>query len=167
MADIILDTNILSDMLSQYYEQVRDGGSFKVRGYLNSNLVRELNKIVMWHTAIYDGSYPGMVTASSFAFVEIARKFEEIAEGRFSLNQFAAFIDEPPEWFFISAVDKTLFLHLNELPAQIQSLEGKLMPIEWPDAIHMATAISRDEPWLLAITDGRMRAAHILRGKTI
>jgi len=166
MADIVMDTNILSDMIAQYYEEVRDGGSFKIKGYLNANLVRELNKIVRWNTGIYEESYPGLVTASSLAFVEIARKFDEIARERFTFNQFAAFIDQPPEWFFISAVDKTLFLHLNELPGQIQFL-GKVLPIEWTDAIHMATATSRDEPWLLAITDPRMRAVHILKDKII
>jgi hypothetical protein len=168
MVDIILDTNVLADLLAQYYEdEVRYGGVFESKGFLNPELVRKLNKIIGWYTATDDGLYPGLVTASSFAFVEIARKFDEIAEDRFTLDQFAEFIDQPPEWFIVSAVDTNLFFYLCKLPGQVRTPNNKVLPIEWADAIHMATATSRDEPWLLAATDSRIQAAVALRGRII
>jgi len=168
MTDIILDTNVLADLLAQYYgDEVRYGEVFESRGFLNPQLVRKLNKIIGWYKGTDDSSCPGLVVASSFAFVEIARKFDKIAGARFNLYQFAEFIDQPPEWFIISAVDTNLFFHLSKLPGQVQTHNNKFLPIEWADAIHMATATSRDKPWLLASTDSRIQAAVALRGRII
>lgn len=169
MADIVLDTNILADVLAQYYESgFRERGYFEQKGWLlDKDLVRSLNRIVKWHLQDDDSPYPGLIVASTFAFVEIARKFDEIASGRFTITQFAAFIDQRPEWFLISAVDSALFPHLCNLPREIELPSGDAKPIEWTDAIHIATAMSRDEPWFLATTDARIREIELLKNKII
>lgn len=168
MADIILDTNILADLLAQYYkDNVHERGYFKVKGRLHKNLVREINRILKWHMVGYSSSYPGLVVASSFAFVEIARKFDEISARHFTVEQFAAFIDQTPEWFVIAAVDSALFPFLSSLPREISLPNGDIKPIEWADAIHIATAVSRDEPWLLASSDTSIREVKLLKNKII
>jgi len=166
MADIILDTNILADLLAQYYDSAfSKRGLFDNYRTLNKDLVREINKIVAWHTENDWGDDlldpTGLVIASTFAFVEIARKFQEIAEDRFTLDQFAAFIDQPPEWFFISSVDAILLPYLTHLPAEVKLSNGGTKPMELADAIHLATAMSRDE-YLIAATDERMRQVSFL-----
>ncbi len=169
MADVILDTNILVDLLAQYYgTEFLNSTLFKSAGLLNEEIVREINRVIRWHNEPDSVQYPGgLIIASSFAFVEIARKFDDISKDWFTLHQFAAFINQPPEWFFISAVDRILFHHLSELPAEVTLTSGRTQPLEWPDAIHVATALSRDEPWFLAVTDSRIKAIAILRDKII
>jgi len=172
MADIVIDTNILADLLAQYYEDnVRDEGRFEDKGSLNKDLVRALNTILKWHLQanIEDesSSFPGLVVASSLAFVEIARQFDEIANRCFTVEQFAAFIDQPPEWFFISPVDSAIFPHLCNLPREIELPNGSIRSIEWADAIHIATAMSRGEGCLLAITDWTMKEVDVVRERII
>lgn len=171
MADVILDTNLLADLMAQYYDQAySDRGFFINYKTLNSELIREINKIIAWHTESDWGDIsfnsPGLIIASTFAFVEIARKFQVIVDGRFTLEQFAAFIDQPPEWFFISSVDSTLVPYLAELPAEVRLSNGDVKPIELADAIHLATAMSRDE-YLIATTDARMRKVGFLSARFV
>jgi hypothetical protein len=168
MVDIVLDTDILADLLTQYYENdLQFNGYFESKERLNQNLVRKLNTILRWYYEEDDGSYPGLIVASSLAFVEIARKFDEIINQRITLEQFAVFIEQPPEWFLISAVDNTLLPYLCNLPREISLPNGDVKPIEWADAIHIATAMSRDEPWLLAVTDASIKAVEILKDKVV
>ncbi len=168
MTDIVFDTNVLAELLVQYYgDNVRDKGCFESKGFLNKDLVREMNRTVRRHAENDGSSYPGLLMASSFAFVEIARKFDEIAGGRFTTEQFAAFIEQPPEWFFIADVDASLFPHLNRLPREISLPNGNIKPLEWADAIHAATALSRDDPWLLAATDPSIKQVAVLKDRII
>ena len=168
MADIVLDTNILADMLAQYFEEnFRERGYFTSKGQINEDLVSRINHILRWHVEDNDTPYPGLVIASTFAFLEIARQFDRIVNQRFTLVQFAAFIDQPPEWFLVSAVDQSLFLHLSNLPRDISLPNGDRRPIEWADAIHIATALSRDEPCLLATSDNSIRAVELLVDRII
>jgi predicted nucleic acid-binding protein len=172
MADIVLDTNILADLLAQYYkDNAQKGSYFEDEGRLNKDLVRALNRILRWHLQTHfendDDSFPGLVVASSLAFVEIARQFDEVANGRFTIEQFAAFIDQPPEWFLISPVDSALFPHLCDLPREIVLPDGNIKPVEWADAIHIATAISRGETCLLAVTDSTIKKVDPIRDRVI
>ena len=167
MQDIIIDTNILADLLAQYYgDEIDKYGSFASKGFLNPALVRKLNNILRW-SAGENIRYSGVVVCSTLAFVEIARKFDEISANRFNIHQFASFIDQPPEWFIIAPVDRNLFQYLCRIPGNVFLRGVKEKSIEWADAIHMATALSRDEPWLLAITDSRIQAAVVFEGKII
>lgn len=168
MADIILDTNILADLLAQYFEEhISEGGYFKQKGLLTQLITREINRVLRWYLSNDETPSPGLIIASTFAFVEIARQFDNIVKRRFTVIQFAAFVEQPPEWFFISALDRSLFPHLSRIPREIFLPNGNVEPIEWTDAVHIATTLSRDEPCFLATTDRRIKAVELLKDKVI
>lgn len=168
MTDIIIDTNILADLLAQYFgKEVQEQNNFQPKGFLNADLVNKLNKIFKWENSDENNIQPGVVVCSTLAFVEIARKFDEISANRFNIQQFASFIDQPPKWFIIAPIDKNLFCYLNQLPGKVILPNGKEVSIEWADAIHMATALSRDEPWLLAVTDSKILVTKLFENKII
>lgn len=168
MGDIILDTNILSEMLTQFFRN-RIGANnieFSEHGTFKVQTAEALNRIVKWHNSCVDSDFPGYIIASSLGFVEIARKFKEISSAEYTVEQFAAFIEQPPEWFLIASVDANLFSFLNAIPPYV-TVGDRIKPVEWADAIHVATAFSRDEGWLLAATDARIRAIPSLENKII
>jgi len=156
MQDIVLDTNILSEFLAQYFQQRQKSGHFtsnqlETTDLLNHRVVREIQAIIKSYD---DMSH--LVVASTFAFLEIARKFAEVSGNRYSIEQFSGFIDQPPEWFLVAPLDESLFLDLLQIPPYVTMPGGQLKNIEWADAIHLATALSR-ENCLLATTDSRLR----------
>jgi len=160
MVDIILDTNYLAELITQYYQTNHlENDYFRESSLFQDSLIRELNNIVRNYN---NGFLTGLIIASSYAFVEIARKFDGIVKDRFTIEKFAAFIEQPPSWFFISSVDYSLFQPLLDIPGYVV-LNGEIKPIEWADALHIATALSRDKPWLLAISDRRMKEIKIIK----
>lgn len=141
--DIILDTDYLSEFLSQYFDvgcADREKGRFQARGLISTNLARVLNNIML---ASREG-ISRLVIASAFAFIEISRKWDNLGAGRFSVHQLYAFISQPPDWFSIAPVDNDLLPSFIDIPSNI-IIDSKLQPIEWTDAIHMATVISRGD----------------------
>jgi len=86
---------------------------------------------------------------------------------RFSIEQFKAFIDQPPEWLVIEFVSKDLLIFLCELPAEIQISNGSIKPLEWADAIYVATAMNRGKNSLRAATDQSIKAIPIMNERTI
>lgn len=163
--DIVLDTNIAADFLAVFFEnKVNSGGAFAAKYRLSVDLVRRVNKILDEYRHGEGVFASGIVVVSSFAFVEIARQFNEISSGRFSLEQFKAFIESPPEWFLIESLNPQLFLLFKEVPEKVT--EGNL-PIEWADAIHVVTAISRGNNSLLSTTDRRIQLIEGLRNRLI
>lgn len=153
MRDIVIDTDILADFLIQYFTYFEEGSLFSETKRLSEPLIRKLNGIVKLHR-YSTGTH--FVIASSFAFVEIARQFVRISANQFSLEQFRRFINEPPEWFLITSLSSDLLIQLAEVPSHVTMPSGQVEPIEWADAIHIATAISRDN-WYFATTDSRIR----------
>jgi len=167
MQDIVLDTNILSEFLAQYFKQRQKNGHFTAQNIettniLNYRVVKEIREIIKSYD--YIGSH--LVVASTFAFLEIARKFEEISGNRYSIEQFSGFIDQPPEWFLVASLDESLFLDLLRIPPYVKMPGGQLKNIEWADAIHLATALSR-ENCLLATTDSRLKQLHDFQNNII
>ncbi|MBV7330950.1 hypothetical protein KFU94_22460 [Chloroflexi bacterium TSY] len=148
MTDILLDTNVLADLLSIFFsENYRASRRFQPYQTISRELARRINQIVLWHDDNgYDGedSPQGLIISSSFAFVEIARQFQAIANDRFTLAQFQSFIAQPPPWFFISALDESILKHLSYLPGEVIIPNGRVKSIELADALHIATALSRD-----------------------
>jgi hypothetical protein len=167
MTDIVVDTNILSEILIQYFRNdAKRTGYIAPYGNLSRNITRALNRIIKYHSEdIFDDEFsPGLVIASTFAFVEIARKFNELSLGEYSISQFAAFIESPPEWFRISPLDTDLLPFLYQLPINVRGNDGA--PLELADAVHVATALSREEFWMIA-TDKTIVALEILRDKLL
>lgn len=156
MFDIILDTNVLSDFIASFYNcDVRNNGNFEAHNSLTAGLANRINGILNNYRS-YEALDKGVIVASSFAFVEIARQFEKISNGRFSRVQFKAFIDSPPAWFVIESMNNELFPFLQELPSSVVMPGGTSVPIEWADAIHVATALARNNTCLIAVTDKRI-----------
>ena len=105
--------------------------------------------------------------ASSFAFVEIARRWNDIAGVRFHIHQLAAFLEQPPEWFSIAPVDEDLVEFFCEVPSTVATRDVTLQPTEWTDAVHVATVFSRGVDVLFATTDGRLRSIVHLDGRLV
>jgi len=161
MPDIILDTMVLGDFLAQYFDSagVNRGlgvGRFMHGGTITKNLSRKLN------TFLCDGQEPlgSLVIASAFAFVELARKWDLFVGGRFSMDQLHAFVDQPPDWFDIAPVDEDLLPFYVNVPGLVY-LGGQHVPIEWTDAVHVATTLSRGHTALLATTDRKIKAMNL------
>lgn len=163
MPDVVLDTNVLADVIAQYFDTTQRGlQQFQESRTINKDTALIINGIIRRH---YEGflsefrgdEYPGYVVASTLAFVEIARKWKAIVDQRFSVDQFLAFIEQPPEWFLIEPVDENLIMILTYIPTHIKIARGdtdnEIRAIEWTDAIHIATAKARGENTLLAATD--------------
>jgi len=156
MSDIVLDTNVLADFIASYYKfEINVSGSFEEYKTISRFFAEKLN-LINSNYKNYGVLQDGVIIASTFAFVEIARQFEKIANKRFSIIQFRAFIESPPDWFIIYSLNEELFAYLNLLPSYVVMPGGNSLTLEWADTIHVATALSRDEICLLATTDGRL-----------
>ena len=59
------------------------------------------------------------------------------------------------KFILLSKLNNDLFKHLNELPSTVIMPGGQTLAVEWADAIHIATALSRDL-CNVATTDGRL-----------
>lgn len=172
MVDIVLDSNVLADFLMQYFGTARYGqASFIAQDSISKELSRRVNQIVRWHRwDLYDENvlqYPGLIVASALAFVEISRQWATIVKNRFTIEQFAGFIEQPPEWFVIEPIDESLVEVFSYLPVEVLMASGKIKPLEWTDAIHAATALRRGEECLLATTDRRLERIASLQDRIL
>ncbi len=151
MVDLVLDTGPLADILAQYFSS-EDYASpvFSPDEFISSAIAKQVNRIIRTRT-----SY---VIASALAFVELARKWDDIVKGRFHAYQLAALLDTPPEWFVVQPVDETLIPFFRQVPSQVVMPDGRFKPIEWTDAVHIATALSREHGDLVT-SDERIRQA--------
>ena len=166
MASIVLDTGPLADFLGQYFGPARRGVLPFVRGWsLSEEAARSVNGIVRSFRAEEPARY--LVIASTLAFVEVARKWDQLAGGRFAPYQLHAFLAAPPGWFSVDPVDEDLVEFFFRLPASVLMEGGKQESIEWTDAVHAATTLSHDTSptrCLLAVEDQRIRRIELLSG---
>jgi len=147
MADIVLDTDGLADFLAQYFGPANRGvGRFMESEWLSHRAAQEINRIVDFFRL--DDWAKDHVIASTFAFMEIARKWDQLIQGRFRPYQLRALLNDPDEWFFIASVDTSLIEFFYQLPATVMMEGGNAEKLEWTDAVHVATALSRNEPGL-------------------
>lgn len=145
MPDCVLDTHILAEIISQYNPSnpisvINDCDA------MSEELVREINKII-----IYEG-YNGLLVASSFAFIEVANKFDDVSKNRFTTERFYGFLRQPPVWFLIEPMSPDTCKHFIEIP----KFSTKAEPIELADAIHVATALQRGPKTILATADHKL-----------
>ena len=168
MLDIVLDTNMLADILAQVYEaESRLRPAFYEKDSISAELAQAANRIVRsWGDPLID-RYPGQLVASALAFVEISRQWKYIVKGRFSVEQMAAFVEQPPEWFVVEPVDEILVSTLCEVPAKVETSSGEVRSLEWTDAIHLATAFVRGDTAKLAVTDQEMQEVPALQGRLV
>ncbi|MFC1865758.1 hypothetical protein ACFLYB_03500 [Chloroflexota bacterium] len=153
--DVILDTNYLAEYLKQYFNPDlanRGDGIFQANDLISPDLARSLNSIMI----LSGDGISNLVIASTFAFIELARNWESLAEGMFTVDQLHAFVYEPPPWFSIAPVDYDLLPYFIDVPTVVV-VNSKLEAVEWTDAVHMATVISRG----LLPTDATMATSDV------
>jgi hypothetical protein len=175
MADLVLDTCVIGDFLSQYFSPAsadRGRKYFSKEGLFSKPLADHVNRILDSYRRYSLGAEiespfsGGIVVVSTFAFVELCRNWARIVNGRFSIDQLHAFLLQPPEWFNLAPVDETLLPYYADIPTHVY-LKGELVAIEWCDAIHAATADSRGTDTLLATEDQRLKCIPHLRSRII
>ena len=153
MIDIVLDSDHLVEFFIQYFDPVianHGRGKFQPSRVFSRELAHRLNDIV---AADREGICK-FVIASTFAVVEIARNWDTIVGSRFSVQQLHAFVLQHPEWFDLAPVDEDLMPFFVDVPPLVL-VGSKPVPIEWTDAIHLATMISRGVEATLATSDTR------------
>lgn len=124
--DIVLDSDYLAEFLSQYFNTRlanRGKGRFYPQGLISRELARRLNNIMQ----ISQESISALVIASALAFVEIARKWENLAKDRFTIEQFHAFVYQPPIWFDIAPIDSDLLPSFVNVPTLV-NINSELKP---------------------------------------
>ena len=166
--DIVLDSDYLAEFLAQYFDTDlanRGQGRFQPRGLISKELARRLNNIMITSQE----SISILVIASALAFVEIARNWDKLARNRFSIEQFHAFVYQPPIWFDIAPVDNDLLPSFIDVPTLVK-IGSELERIEWTDGVHFATVLSRGEAVgnaTLATSDHRLIAILQQQGRLI
>ncbi len=159
MADVILDSSVLGDFFAQFFSASianRGRGRFVKDRFLSLGAARELNRILLSHKSDEQAS-ADLVIISPFAFVEMARRWDDIALNRFSIEQVEAFSQQPPDWVSVATWDETLLPAFLDVPTHVW-LRGESRAIEWTDAIHAATALARGDSNFLATSDSRLLA---------
>jgi len=158
MADLCLDSNVIAELLAQFFAAERRWPvTFIHQGALSERAARCASNIVRRHAADPIDEPPGLVVANALASIELCRKWEQIVADRFTPYQLAAFLEQPPDWFSVVPLDEYLVESFIHVPAYVP-LGGRTVPLEWTDVVHAATAHSRGEDALFATTDQRLRA---------
>ncbi len=141
-----IDTCILADILIQY-NALYPSLPLKCSRFIGPNMLVEINR------AVVSMGDMGMLLTSTFAFIELMNKFNEIFRDtnikHFSLSNF---IKQPPAWITIEDVSEITSLYLCDVPVATPSGE----PVSGDDAIHVATALSRGEKLSFCTTDTRL-----------
>lgn len=165
-ADLVLDTDVLAEFIGQYFGPAERGRApFEAEGCVSGETARRLNSICVWTEAA--GAVGPLVVASALAFVEMVRGWEQIVRRRFKTYQLAAFLEQPPEWFSVAPVDEQLVEFFCSVPAHVTMPGGDTAPIEWTDAVHVATVLSRGPNCLLATTDRPVRSIPFLNSRLL
>ena len=134
MADIIISLDARNDLNP-------------VKGkYLTSDMIPVLNRIKE------DERFSKVVT-SAFTFVELINKFSSIFENaNVSMEKLYAMMKQPPEWLIIEPLSELTELSYCDVPTKVDDEN-----VSMDDAIHIATALQRNDEIVFLTTD------HILR----
>ena len=163
--DLVLDSDYLADLLAQYFDPTcvdYGDGNFQPLGYISTSLAGRLNTILKssaW------GVF-SLVIASTFAFIEMSRKWDPIVNNRFTVTQMHSFIRQTPDWFSIAPVDDDLLSSF----VYTSAINSKSESIEWTDNIHMATVLSRGanpSSATLVTNDRKLRTVLRDQGRTL
>lgn len=93
------------------------------------------------------------VVTSAFTFVELINKFSDIFKDTgVSLQKIYALMKQPPDWLIIEPVNELTEKSYCDVPTKIENEN-----VSMDDAIHVATAIQRNDNIVFLTTD------HILR----
>jgi predicted nucleic acid-binding protein len=160
LKDICVDTDILGELLGQYvHADRRLRFRAKGSGAISEDLALRINQNI-------SAEFEGLVVASSMAFVELARKFDAITEGRVSVLQLAAFLEQHPKWFSVEPLTVEAMKEFVRLPTYAVQSGNELKPLEGCDNYHVAAMEAR-ENCQLATNDSRLRDAYENTGKLV
>ena len=145
-SNFYVDTCVLGDILKQY------DGLNSSKALVGSKFLKPSIKKILNIAIESDGDY-GMIFTSSFSFVELINKFTEIfKESSFSIDKLNAFLKQPPGWITIEDMGEELTNWLRLVP--LMTTEGEA--ISGDDAIHIATAMSRQDEIIFCTSDLRL-----------
>lgn len=138
-----LDTCVFAELLKQYQFSSPNSIFFE-HGFLTTDMLKRINPLV---SSMGDD---GLIVTSSFTFVELANKFEEIfGDCGFQLHSLRNFILQIPEWLIIDEIDFNISQNLIELPLSNPNYKK----ISGDDAIHLAVAMTRKDPLYFCSSD--------------
>ena len=130
-----LDTCVFAELLKQY-QFISPNSIFFEHGFLTADMLKRINPLV---SSMGD---EGLIVTSSFTFVELVNKFEEIfGDCDFQLHSLRNFILQIPEWLIIDDIDINISQNLIELPLS----NATYKKISGDDAIHLAVAMTRKD----------------------
>lgn len=149
---LLADTCVLSDIIRQYNPKL-PFRILKEGDFLKKNMLRLVNDIIE-----DENSDKGYIVASTFAFLELINKFDQIFEkelgsGNISLERITAILQQPPSWLIIENVDFETAKNYCKVPNSVSSGTR----ISSDDAVHIATALQRGDKIYLLTVD------HVLR----
>lgn len=134
MADIIISLDASNDLNPV-------AGTF-----LSTEMLPVLNKIKE------DERFSKVIT-SAFTFVELINKFSCIFKDTgISLQKLYALMRQPPEWLIIEPLNELTEISYCDVPTKVENEN-----VSMDDAIHIATALQRNDTIVFLTTD------HILR----
>lgn len=138
-----VDTCVFSDILRCYDCQTMSL-FMKPLKFLNHDMIRILNQVL--------DSNQGNIIVSSFVFIELINKFDEIfKDDELSIERLKAILKQPPQWLIIEDVNNGVVKASISVPPYV-STGG----ISMDDTIHVATAISRGDEMYFLTTDSKL-----------
>lgn len=139
-----VDTCVLSDIIRQY-NPLCPRNPLQVGKYLKKDMLRHVNQIIT------DTEDNGYIIASSFAFVELINKLDDIFAGAVSKERLLGVMNQPPSWFIVEDMNKDTAIHFCDVPVSVKGIS-----ISSDDAIHVATAMQRGDALFFLTTDQRI-----------
>lgn len=134
MADIIINLGTNNDL------------NPAVGKFLSSEMIPILNRIKK------EERFSKVIT-SAFTFVELINKFSDIfKDTEVKIHKLYALMKQPPEWLIIEPLNELTVKSFFDVPTKV---DGKNISLD--DAIHIATALQRNDALVFLTTD------HILR----
>lgn len=151
---LLVDTCVLADIMKQY-NPAAPHTLFSEGANLKKNMLKMVNTIVS-----DENGDNGYIITSTFAYLELINKFNEIfkdVDNESMFRRVIATIQQPPSWLIIEDMDMETAKHFCEVPNSIKS--G--VHISSDDAVHIATALQRGDDIHLLTTDHVLKEVEI------
>lgn len=139
-----VDTCVFTDIL-RCYDSKTMSLNMKPLSFLNRDMIRILTQV------LYNNQ--GNIIVSSFVFIELINKFDEIfRDDDFTVERLKAILKQTPQWLIIEDINNYVAKASISVPPYI---ENKGISID--DTIHVATAISRGDEMYFLTTDNKLK----------
>lgn len=150
---VYVDTCVFTDILRCYDPKTMSLNPTPMN-FLNADMIRALNKVF---------ENEGNLIVSSFVFVELLNKFDEIFKNDdFSIERLKALLKQTPSWLIVEDLNNDVVKASIKVPSHIGGVS-----ISVDDTIHVATAISRGDDMYFLTTDTVLNKLNIPKIKII